>query len=376
MGCKICKELFNENELNLRNENDNTNNSYRNNNKNGLNEKTNINRENYIKEVINYNNIKRKEHNVPPLTELKELDNIAQNYSKKISTSNDLNNSQNMFKGDLLGESLFSSNRPIKASKLVDNWYLSGQNYNESNPQPSNYTQMIWKNSKYIGIGITQGNNGYTYVVANYYPGGNIEKEFKENVLSKKNLNLYGSNILSQSNNNNNFEIEYNENNNNIKPKDNTNIDNVEFTSEEFANDALKAHNIYREKHHVPPVKLNKEICLLAQKHANMMAINEEFIHSHNTYKDEELAENLFMWIGYEITGQNVVENWYNEGKDYDYEGDFQKGCGHFTQIIWKDTKEVGFACALSKNGTYYAVGHYYPPGNFIGEFGSNVFPP
>ncbi len=55
-----------------------------------------------------------------------------------------------------------------------------------------------------------------------------------------------------------------------------------------------------------------------------------------NTYKGEEIAENFFMWMGSEIIGQYVVDNKNNEGKDYDYNGDFQKDYGHFTQIIWK----------------------------------------
>jgi uncharacterized protein YkwD len=381
MGCKICSEIFNENinEQILRENIDKKTSdklqSSNNNNNNYFSNKINLDKDKYIKEVINLINLKRKDHNVLPLIEDKELDEIAQNYSEKISITNDLNNSKNTFNGEELGESLFSCSRPIEASKLVDNWYRIGQNYDESNPKASHYTQMIWKNSQKIGVGITQSNTGYFYIVANYYPGGNIEGQFKENVLPKKNVIISENNNNNLYQSNNNFEIEYNEESSNLKNLENTNVNNVIFTSEEFANEALIAHNIYREKHHVPPVTLNREICLLAQKHANIMALNEDFLHSHNTYKGEELAENLFMCTGYKISGQNMVETWYNEGKDYDYNGDFQKGSGHFTQIVWKETKEVGFAYAQSKNGTFYAVGHYYPPGNFLGEFSNNVFP-
>ena len=381
MGCKICSEIFNENinEQILRENIDKKTSdklqSSNNNNNNYFSNKINLDKDKYIKEVINLINLKRKDHNVLPLIEDKELDEIAQNYSEKISITNDLNNSKNTFNGEELGESLFSCSRPIEASKLVDNWYRIGQNYDESNPKASHYTQMIWKNSQKIGVGITQSNTGYFYIVANYYPGGNIEGQFKENVLPKKNVIISENNNNNLYQSNNNFEIEYNEESSNLKNLENTNVNNVIFTSEEFANEALIAHNIYREKHHVPPVTLNREICLLAQKHANIMALNEDFLHSHNSYKGEELAENLFMFTGNKISGENMVETWYNEGKDYDYNGDFQKGSGHFTQIVWKETKEVGFAYAQSKNGTFYAVGHYYPPGNFLGEFSNNVFP-
>ena len=58
---------------------------------------------------------------------------------------------------------------------------------------------MIWKNSQKIGVGISQANTGYFYIVANYYPGGNIEGQFKENVFPKI------SKFTPQSNNNNNL---------------------------------------------------------------------------------------------------------------------------------------------------------------------------
>ena len=103
--------------------------------------------------------------------------------------------------------------------------------------------------------------------------------------------------------------------------------------------------------------------------------VKDTLLNLQSIFASPELAENLFMITGNKISGENMVETWYEEGKDYDYNGDFQKGSGHFTQIVWKDTKEVGFAYAQSKNGIYYAVGHYYPPGNFIGEFSNNVFP-
>ena len=201
MGCDFClnkpNENYNEQILIGNNEEKNQNLlKSSNNNKNNFNNMTNLEINNYIKEVIDLINLKRKDHNVPPLIEDKDLDNIAQIYSKKISQTNDLLYSKNTFNGEELGESLFSCSRPIEASKLRDNWYKLGQYYDESNPKPSHYTQMIWKNSQKIGVGISQANTGYIYIVANYYPGGNIEGQFKENVLPK--------NKLTPENNNNN----------------------------------------------------------------------------------------------------------------------------------------------------------------------------
>ncbi len=131
MGCRICSEIYNENNNEqIMNENkvENTSNLLNspNNNKNYFNNLTNIETNKYKKEVINLINLKRKDHNVPPLIEDSDLDNIAQLYSKKISQTNDLLYSKNTFNGEELGESLFSCSRPIEASKLIDNWYNLG----------------------------------------------------------------------------------------------------------------------------------------------------------------------------------------------------------------------------------------------------------
>jgi hypothetical protein len=66
---------------------------------------------------------------------------------------------------------------------------------------------------------------------------------------------------------------------------------------------------------------------------------------------------------------------WYNEIKFYDFARDYQKGTGHFTQLVWKSTKEVGFGIARDLGGYFYAVANYYPAGNVITRFQKNVFP-
>ena len=48
---------------------------------------------------------------------------------------------------------------------------------------------------------------------------------------------------------------------------------------------------------------------------------------------------------------------------------------GHFTQVVWKGTKEVGIGIASAKNQCI-VVGSYRPAGNMIGDFSNNVPPP
>ncbi len=49
---------------------------------------------------------------------------------------------------------------------------------------------------------------------------------------------------------------------------------------------------------------------------------------------------------------------------------------GHFTQVVWKKSAELGIAKAVSRSGKCYISGNYYPPGNYQGQFVENVRPP
>lgn len=48
---------------------------------------------------------------------------------------------------------------------------------------------------------------------------------------------------------------------------------------------------------------------------------------------------------------------------------------GHFTQVVWKESKELGVAFAKI-GGKVIVVANYSPPGNYIGHFAENVPPP
>ena len=70
----------------------------------------------------------------------------------------------------------------IKTNSEIDEDYF-GYNYNDKNPEPSNFTQMVWQNSQLIGFGMQKASNNKYYFVINYYPTGNVEGLFKLNVL-------------------------------------------------------------------------------------------------------------------------------------------------------------------------------------------------
>ena len=73
---------------------------------------------------------------------------------------------------------------------------------------------------------------------------------------------------------------------------------------------------------------------------------------------------------------QGVVDMWMSETAWYHYATnscDSGQECGHYTQIVWRDTLEVGCAITrcpaiLSGQAGYFWVCDYGPGGNYVGQ--------
>jgi hypothetical protein len=49
---------------------------------------------------------------------------------------------------------------------------------------------------------------------------------------------------------------------------------------------------------------------------------------------------------------------------------------GHFTQVVWKGSKQLGVGIAFANNDRKaIVVANYYPPGNYLGQFPQHVSP-
>ena len=146
------------------------------------------------------------------------------------------------------------------------------------------------------------------------------------------------------------------------------------FIPNQFQKDSLNEHNLLRKKHHVGDLILNKELCDIAQKYADKLAATDTFQHSKSNFKGKPMGENLFACCGMDITGKLMTDSWYDEIKDYNFNNPGFKGStGHFTQVVWNGSKQVGFGFAKSNTGYYYGVANYFPAGNYINEFEKNV---
>ena len=187
----------------------------------------------------------------------------------------------------------------------------------------------------------------------------------------KEEINPDKIQVTSNRNNNQNNQE------NNGKKEDILTMKKVNKTKiKKFINDALKKHNELRAQHNTGPLTLSEELNQIAQKYADHLAKIKKMEHSNSVYKGEDLGENLYFCSGNEIEGEAMTMSWYNEISKYNYdEPGFVSGTGHFTQLVWKDSKEVGFGYAISTDGVYYGVANYFPAGNINTkeEFSNNV---
>ncbi|XP_022075746.2 Golgi-associated plant pathogenesis-related protein 1-like isoform X2 [Acanthochromis polyacanthus] len=140
-----------------------------------------------------------------------------------------------------------------------------------------------------------------------------------------------------------------------------------------FRQEFLETHNKLRELHSASPLKYNSELNAAAQKWAEYLVTKGDLDHS----KTED-GENVFFMSSskpIKATGKEAVDSWYSEIKDYDWNNPgFQSNTGHFTQVVWKSSTELGVGVGVTTDGnTLFVVGQYRPPGNVLGSFPENV---
>lgn len=131
-----------------------------------------------------------------------------------------------------------------------------------------------------------------------------------------------------------------------------------------IAQEIVAAHNAVRSRVGVPPLVWSDKMAALAQNWANTLQANGAFEHRRpNAY-----GENLLEASGYAPTPSQVVNAWASEAKDYRYSANTCSGvCGHYTQLVWRDTKAVG--CGVVRDPAREIwVCNYAPYGNIVGE--------
>lgn len=142
--------------------------------------------------------------------------------------------------------------------------------------------------------------------------------------------------------------------------------------SQEDAQAALDFHNKVRRDVGVSPLKWDSDLANYAQEWAEYLAVNNNCQLMHREYdRTKDLGENIFGGGGEEYNALDASQSWYSEINEYTFRVVTHQNyynTGHYTQMIWKNTKNVGIGIAKCRDGSIIIVANYFPCGNVIGQ--------
>lgn len=149
----------------------------------------------------------------------------------------------------------------------------------------------------------------------------------------------------------------------------------------------LASHNQVRAQYNQQPLSWSDSLANYAQQWVNHLAKTQncEMIHRPNENGgpfQQIHGENLFWASPEELSSgvkklqtfhpTEVVRAWAEEVQFYDYQSNqCQTGqdCGHFTQMVWHESRQVGCAKAICSDKSQIWACNYHPRGNYIGEW-------
>ncbi len=146
---------------------------------------------------------------------------------------------------------------------------------------------------------------------------------------------------------------------------------------------ALELHNEARKDVGSPPLVWSEKLEKQALLYAKILARKDEKQNMKHSKTND--GENMTYSYSSESRDGIIVPTfsstpltdasvgWYEEIEYYRYSKIKKRRIGppigHYTQMVWKSTKKVGIAYAVSKKGSVYVVARYFPSGNYIGEY-------
>ncbi|KAL8461326.1 hypothetical protein ACS0TY_032707 [Phlomoides rotata] len=137
--------------------------------------------------------------------------------------------------------------------------------------------------------------------------------------------------------------------------------------SKNLVQQSLGIQNAARAALGLPPLVWDQKIVRYAEWYANRRRADCELQHSHGPY-----GENIFWGSGDEWTPAQAAAAWVAERQVYNYWSNscaYGEQCGHYTQIVWKETRRIGCARVVCDEGRgVFMTCNYDPPGNYIGE--------
>jgi hypothetical protein len=164
----------------------------------------------------------------------------------------------------------------------------------------------------------------------------------------------------------------------------------------DYQSTILYHHNIHRANHSAADLSWGDSYAGYALETAQKCKFEHDLTPGGGGY-----GQNLAMYatssdaqaFGASRAGAQASSNfWYNGELNKFPSSDYGKGSpdmgnfhdwGHFSQLVWSSTQQVGCATYLCPAGTmvagmdaWFTVCNYFPAGNMGGAYGTNVFPP
>ncbi|ODM90822.1 Cell wall protein PRY3 [Orchesella cincta] len=116
-----------------------------------------------------------------------QLHRSAQQHAVHLANSDRFEKSASSRYGENLA-AVQGANEADAVKNAVRMWYKGESKYDYKNPnyqrEAGAFTQLVWKSSTHVGIGVAYNSKkNWWVVIANYNPPGNVHGQFRENVL-------------------------------------------------------------------------------------------------------------------------------------------------------------------------------------------------
>ncbi|EXB94562.1 hypothetical protein L484_022874 [Morus notabilis] len=129
----------------------------------------------------------------------------------------------------------------------------------------------------------------------------------------------------------------------------------------------LGPQNAVRKALRMRPLVWDPRLEKYARWYADKRRYDCALVHSNGPY-----GENIFWGSGEGWTPAQAAEAWVAEQRWYRYWSNSCAGgevCGHYTQIVWRETRKIGCARVTCFGGKgVFMTCNYDPPGNYVGE--------
>ena len=129
-------------------------------------------------------------------------------------------------------------------------------------------------------------------------------------------------------------------------------------------NEVLRQHNKVRKDLNIQNLKLNDKITILAQKFADNYDSSEESNFIIDNYNEKQLGINYKIFNGDISKINTICESWINEGNPNFNK--YKSKTKHFSQMISKNTREIGIGYSELNNEEKIFIVYYYPAGDIL----------